>query len=35
MKVLCWFVHIERMENDKIAKMVYVGDCVGNHLVGR
>ena len=29
------FSHVERMENDRIAKRVYVGDCVGNHSVGR
>ena len=33
--VLRWFSHIERMEKDRIAKMVYVGECVGNRKVGR
>ena len=32
--VLQWFGHIERMRNDKIAKRVYMGDCVGSCLVG-
>ena len=27
--------HVERMENDKIAKRVYVGLIFGSHLVGR
>ena len=25
--VLQWFGHVERMENNRIAKRVYVGDC--------
>ena len=25
-----WFGHIERMENDRTAKRVYVGECVGS-----
>ena len=33
--VLRWFGHIERMENDRMAKRVYVGKCVGSRLVGR
>ena len=28
-----WFGHIERMENDRIAKRVYVGECVSSCLV--
>ena len=28
--VLCWYGHIERMENDKIARRVYLGICVGS-----
>ena len=30
-----WFGHVERMENDRIAKRGYVGECAGNHSVGR
>ena len=33
--VLRWFGHEERMENNRIAKRVYVGDCVGSRSVGR
>ena len=33
--VLRWFSHVERMENDKIAKRVYVGECAGSYSVGR
>ena len=33
-KVFCLFGHIERVENDRIAKRVYVGECVGSRLVG-
>ena len=33
--IFLWFHHIKRMENDRIAKRVYVGDYVGNGLVGR
>ena len=33
--VLQWFSHIERMENDRIAKRVYVGECAVSRLVGR
>ena len=33
--VLRWFLHVERMENDNIAKRVYVGDCAGSCSVGR
>ena len=25
--VLRWFGHVERMENDRFAKRVYVGEC--------
>ena len=28
--VLWWFGHVERMENDRLAKRVYVGECVGS-----
>ena len=27
--------HVERMENDRIAKRVYVGECTRSRLVGR
>ena len=33
--VLQWFDHVERMENDRIAKRVYLGVCVGSHSMGR
>ena len=33
--VLRWFVHVERMENDRISKMVYVRECAGSLSVGR
>ena len=34
--ILRWFYHIERMENDRIAKRVYIMlECLGNHLVGQ
>ena len=33
--VVWWFCHGVRMERDRIAKRVYVGECAGNHLVGR
>ena len=33
--VLQWFGHMERMENDRIAKRVYLGECAGSCLVGR
>ena len=32
---LRWFSHVERMENDRIAKKVYVGESAGSHSVGR
>ena len=28
------FGHIERMESDRIAKRVYMGECVSSSLVG-
>ena len=34
-RVLRWFGHVERMENDRNAKRVYVGECAGSRLVGR
>ena len=33
--VLRWFDHVEKMENDKIAKTVCVGKCAGSHSLGR
>ena len=33
-RVLWWFSHVERMENDRIAKIAYVGECAGIHSVG-
>ena len=33
--MLQWFSHVERMENDRIAKRVYVGECAVSHLVIR
>ena len=33
--VLRWFGHMERMENNKIAKRVYVGECAGSRSGGR
>ena len=33
--VCCWFGHLEKMENDKIAKRVYMGVCIGSCLVGQ
>ena len=33
--VLLWFGHVERMEEDMIAKRVYVGECAGSRSVGR
>ena len=29
------FGHVEKMENDKIAKRVYVGECARSRSVGR
>ena len=33
--VLRWFGYVERMENVRIAKRVYVGECAVSHSVGR
>ena len=33
--VLRWFDHVERMENDRIAKRNYVGEYFGGRLVGK
>ena len=32
---LRWFGHVERMENDRCAKGVYLRKCAGSHSVGR
>ena len=32
---LRWFGHVEKIENDRIAKSVYVGKCAGSYSVGR
>ena len=29
------FSHVDGMDNDRIAKGVYVGECAGSHSVGR
>ena len=33
--VLRWFGHVERMENERIARRVYVGECAVSRSVGR
>ena len=33
--VLWWFGHVERMENDRIAKSVYIAECACSFSVGR
>ena len=33
--VFRWFGLVERMENDRIAKRVYVGECAGSLSMGR
>ena len=33
--VLHWFSHVERMENDRIAKRLYVGEFAGSISVGQ
>ena len=32
--VLPWFTHVERMEKDRIAKRVNVGECAGSRSMG-
>ena len=32
-EILRWFGHVEGMENDKIAKRVYVGECASTRSV--
>ena len=33
--VLRWLGHVGRMENDRITKRVYVGECASSRSVGR
>ena len=33
--ILQWFGHVERVEEDRIAKRVYVKECVDSRSVGR
>ena len=33
--VLQWLRHVERMENDRIAKSVYIWECADSCSVGR
>ena len=33
--VLRWFGHVERIENDRVTKRVYVGEVAGIRSVGR
>ena len=33
--VFRWVGHVERMENDRLAKRVYVGECAGSRSMGR
>ena len=33
--VLRWVGHIERLENDRISKRMYIGECVGSRSIGR
>ena len=33
--VLLWFSHVERIENSRIAKGIYVRECAGSLSVGR
>ena len=33
--VLRWLDRVERIENDRIAKSVYVGECAASSSVGR
>ena len=35
MKAFSGFSHVERMEKDRIAKRIYVGECADSLLVGR
>ena len=33
--VLWWFGNVERMQKDRIAMSVYVGECAGSRSLGR
>ena len=33
--VLRWLEHVERMENGRVAKRFYVGECTDSHSEGR
>ena len=33
--VIRWFGHVERIERDRIAKRIYVGECAGSSSLGR
>ena len=33
--VLWGFVYVEKMENDRIAKRIYIGECADSYSVGR
>ena len=33
--IIRWFGHVERMERDRVAKSVYIGECAGSRSVGR
>ena len=33
--MLRWFSHVERMERDRIAKRIFIGECAGSRSVGR
>ena len=33
--VVRWFCHVEIMENDRVAKRVYVGECAGSRSLSR
>ena len=33
--VLHWFSHVERMENDRVAKRLYVGEFAGSSSAGQ
>ena len=33
--MLWWFIYVERMERNRIAKRIYVGECAGHRSVGR